>query len=150
MDIFQRSIHSNVKKLDDDRLFVTSSLIDLEHSFHLELMVRVSTRTIESAKATMSKAPHTRCLKGVEGIPSVVGLLVERGIIREIHERLGGPRGCTHLVELLTDAIRLISMILIGGSVDYWESMKGTMTEEEIIAAGMEKLRDTCLVFTEP
>jgi hypothetical protein len=36
MDIFQRSIHSNVKKIDDDHLQVASSLLDLEHSFNLD------------------------------------------------------------------------------------------------------------------
>ncbi|MBI5442401.1 MAG: hypothetical protein HY900_14450 [Deltaproteobacteria bacterium] len=57
MDIFQRSIHSNVQRTDDDHLTVTSSLLDLEHSVHLELVVRVSDRVIESAEASMSKVP---------------------------------------------------------------------------------------------
>ena len=149
MDIFQRSIHSNVKQLDDDHLLVTSSLLDLEHSFHLELTVRISSRTIEVAKASMSKVPLSRCCKGVEGIPALAGLPIDRGVIREIHKRLGGPRGCAHMVELLADALRLISMILIGHSVNYWDSLKTSKTEEQLIAESMDKLRNTCLVFAE-
>jgi len=149
MDIFQRSIHSNVKRLDTDRLLVTSSLLDLEHSFHLEMVVRVSTAAIESAKGSMSKTPLTRCLRGTEGIPDLAGLIIGRGVVREIQGRLGGPRGCAHMVELITDAVRLVSMLLIGDTVNYWGEIKEELTEEEIVARGREKLKNTCLVFAE-
>jgi len=149
MDIFQRSIHSNVKKIDGGRLLVTSSLLDLEHSLHLELTVRVADRTIEAAGASMSKTPLARCLKGVEGIPGLAGIVIERGVLREIHRRVGGPRGCAHIVELLENAVRLVSMILIGDSLTYWSDLKGRMTEEEIVAEGRKKLKNTCLVFAE-
>jgi len=149
MDIFQRSIHSNVKQTDADHLLVSSSLLDLEHSLHLELVVRLGDRTIESAKATMSKTPLTRCSKGVDGIPGLAGTVIDRGVLREIHRRVGGPRGCAHLVELLDNAVRLISMILIGSSLNYWGDLKSRMTEEEIIAEGRTKLKNTCLVFAD-
>ena len=149
MDIFQRSIHSNVKKIDGGRLLVTSSLLDLEHSLHLELIVRTADRTIESAKATMSKTPLTRCSRGVDGIPGLAGIVVDRGVLREIHRRVGGPRGCAHIVELLENAVRLVSMILIGNSLSYWSDLKARMSEEEIIAEGRRKLKNTCLVFAD-
>jgi hypothetical protein len=40
-------------------------------------------------------------------------------------------------------------MILIGDSLTYWSDLKGRMTEEEIIAEGRKKLKNTCLVFAE-
>ena len=149
MDIFQRSIHSNVKRLDDDRLLVTSSLLDLEHSLHLEMVVRISTAVIESAKGSMSKTPLTRCLRGTDGIPDLAGLKIGRGVIKEVHRRFGGPRGCAHMVELIHDAVRLVSMLLIGDTVDYWGGLKQFLSEDEIVARGREKLRNTCLVFAE-
>lgn len=149
MDIFQRSIHSNVKQINDGRILVTSSLLDLEHSLHLELVVRMADRTIESAKASMSKTPLTRCSKGADGIAKLVGMVIDRGVLREIHRRVGGARGCAHLVELLDNAVRLISMILIGSSLNYWGDLKERMTEDEIIAEGRAKLKNTCLVFAD-
>jgi hypothetical protein len=149
MDIFQRSIHSNVKKIDGERLLVTSSLLDLEHSLHLELVVRLSDNTIESARAAMSKTPLARCAQGVDGIPGLAGIAIKRGVLREIHRRVGGPRGCAHIVELLESAVRLISMILIGNSFTYWSDLKGRMSEEEIVAEGRKRLKDTCLVFAD-
>jgi hypothetical protein len=147
MDIFQRSIHSNVKKTDDDHLQVNSSMLDLEHSIHLELTVCLSTRMIESAKATMTKVPLTQCYSAIDGLSQIEGLPVGRGIIKEIRSRLGGPKSCTHLVELLTDAVRLISMLLIGLSLGYQPNHKTPDEEEEIIALGKVQLRNTCLVF---
>jgi len=149
MDIFQRSIHSNVKKIDDDHLQVSSSLLDLEHSVHLDLAVRISTRTIEAVTASMSKAPFTRCSSALEGLSQLEGLIVDRGIIKEMRSRLGGPKGCAHLMELLTDAVRLTSMIFLGLSMGYQPKLKDTRTEEEIIAEGKKKLRNTCLVFAD-
>jgi hypothetical protein len=149
VDIFQRSVHSNVKRLDDERLLVTSSLLDLEHSFHLEMVVRVSTATIESAKGAMSKTPLTRCQRGTDGIPDLAGLVIGRGVVKEVQRRLGGPRGCAHMVELIHDAVRLVSMLLIGDTVDYWGGLKASLSEEEIVARGREKLKNTCLAFAE-
>jgi hypothetical protein len=149
VDIFQRSIHSNVKQIDGGRILVASSLLDLEHSLHLELVVRTLDRTIESATAAMSKTPLTRCSRGVEGIPNLAGMVIDRGVLREIHRRVGGPRGCAHLVELLDNAVRLVSMILIGDSLNYWSDLKARMTEKEIVAEGRKKLKNTCLVFAD-
>ena len=149
MEIFQRSIHSSVKQVDGEHLQVTSALLDLEHSFHLDLTVRTTDGTIEAARASMSKAPLRRCLAGAEGVEQLNGLRIGRGVIKEINRRLGGPRGCAHMVELVTDAVRLVSMIMIGASVNYWDELKKTMTEEEIVAEGRKRLRNTCLVFAD-
>ncbi|MEN6486347.1 MAG: DUF2889 domain-containing protein [Syntrophobacteraceae bacterium] len=140
----------NAKKIDDDHLQVVSSLLDLEHSFHLELTVRVSTNKIEAATASMTKAPFTRCLATLENFAQLLeGLSIERGIIREMHSRFGGPKGCTHLMELLNDAVRFTSMLFIGQSVGYSPELKEILTEEEIIAEGRDRLRNTCFVFAD-
>ncbi len=149
MDIFQRSIHLNAKKIDDDHLQVASSLLDLDHSFHLEVTVRISTQMIEAAAASMSKAPLTRCFAVLGSFAQLEGLTIERGIIRKMHSLLGGPKGCTHLMELLDDVVRFTSMLLIEQSVGYRSELKEALPEEEIIAEGKKKLRNTCLVFAD-
>ena len=146
---FSAKHHSNVKKIDDDHLQVVSSLLDLEHSFNLELTVRISTHKIEVAKASMSKAPLSRCFSALGSFSQLEGLTIDRGIIKAMRSRLGGPKGCAHLMELLNDAVRLTSMLLIGESVGYRPELTKTMTEEEIIAQSKKKLLNTCLVFAE-
>ncbi|HOI94576.1 MAG TPA: DUF2889 domain-containing protein [Syntrophobacter fumaroxidans] len=149
MDIFQRSIHLNAKKTDDDHMQVAGSLLDLEHSFHLELTVRISTHTIVAATASMSKAPLTLCYSVLGSLDQLKGLSIERGIIKEIRSRLGGPKGCTHLIELLNDALRFTSMLLIGEAAGYGSRLGEDLSEEEIIAQGKKRLRNTCFVFAD-
>lgn len=150
MDIFQRSIHSNVKQQGDDLFLVTSQLLDLEHSFHVELLVRISDGTIESAKAAMSKTPFKKCLAGVEGFPRLKGLKIGRGIMGQVQAAIGGPKGCAHLVELIQDAIRLIAMLRIGTGLRYWQLERNGKTEEELIEAARQSLEGSCLVFAKP
>jgi hypothetical protein len=77
------------------------------------------------------------------------GLIIDRGIIKEMRSRLGGPKGCAHLMELLNDAVRLTSMLFLGQSMGYQPKIKDPRTEEEIIAEGKKLLRNTCLVFAD-
>ena len=149
MEISNRSIHSSVKTIGDDHLQVSSFLLDLAHSLNLELTVRISSRMIESATASMSKVPLTRCFSALESFARLEGLTISRGIIKKMRSRIGGPKGCAHLMELLEDAVRLVSSILIVESVGYRSKPNGILTEEETIARGMEKLRNTCLVFAD-
>ncbi len=149
MDIFQRSIHSNVKQIGEDRVLVTSQLLDLEHSFHVEMTVRLSDGLIESARAVMTKSPYKRCLPLVETVGRIAGLKIGRGVFTEMNNLIGGPRGCAHLVELITDAVRLIAMIRLGMEADYVYGARETEPEEEIIARSRGLLRNTCRVYAD-
>lgn len=147
---YQRSIHSHVRDRGDGRLQVASSLLDLEHSFHLDMVVRTEDWEIETASATLGKTPLTPCAAGAAVVQELVGLRVDRGVIRDIHARLGGPRGCAHLAELVVDAVRLLGMIRVGGDTGYWGDGEDDRSEEEVIAEGRQRLRNSCIVFADP
>ncbi len=149
MDIFQRSIHSNVKELDDGFFLVTSQMLDLEHSMHLELLVSVSDGRIERANAVMSKVPFAKCHMGAEGIKKLAGMKIERGIMGNINNAVGGPRGCSHMVELVCDAVRLIAMLRIRARTRYGEIERKNKTDEDVIAELGVFLRNSCLVFAD-
>ncbi|MDF1555692.1 MAG: DUF2889 domain-containing protein [Deferrisomatales bacterium] len=146
---YQRSIHSHVRDQEDGRLRVTSSLLDLEHSFHLDMIVRTEDWAVESASASMDKTPLSRCAAGEAVVRELVGLQIDRGVLRQINDRIGGPRGCAHLAELVTDAVRLLAMIRLGGETGYWGDAHGQRSEEEVIAEGRERLRNSCIVFAD-
>lgn len=109
---YQRSIHSHVRDQRDGRLRVASSLLDLEHSFHLDMTVRTEDWAIESASATMGKTPLSRCVAG-EAV------------------------------------VRLLGMIRLGGDTGYWGDGHMQRGEEEVIAEGRERLRNSCIVFAD-
>lgn len=147
MEIFQRSVHSNVKKIDDGHLVVSSDLLDLEHSIHLELTVRTGDMVIEAARAQMSKTPFKRCLSTRQSIKSLEGLAIGRGVLTKINQRLRGPRSCAHLYELTVEAVRLVGMMQLGAKSGYSGKRAANIQEDELIEKIKPQLKNSCMVF---
>lgn len=70
------------------------------HDMDLALTVRKDDLTITAATATMSLFPHTECPSITGAYGDLVGLSVSRGYTRDVQDRFGGARGCTHLEQL--------------------------------------------------
>jgi hypothetical protein len=45
--------------------------------------------------------PHERCPTTLDSVKKVVGLTIASGYGEEVHKRIGGYRGCTHLTHLI-------------------------------------------------
>ena len=56
---------------------------------------------IHDAEAVTDAGPYSYCGDITPNFKSLIGLKIGRGWRREINQRLGGVKGCTHLVELL-------------------------------------------------
>jgi len=149
MVFFQRSLNSNVRMDENGRLVVESSFLDLEHSLHLTLSVNNQTGEIESAAAIMPKSPFTRCKKCVEGVSVLVGMVIGRGVMGQINAKLGGPKSCVHLVELISEAVRLIGMLRAGDGGDYAYPGDPTHPEEVVIEKLKPTLRNSCMIFAD-
>ncbi|HZM54843.1 MAG TPA: DUF2889 domain-containing protein, partial [Acidimicrobiales bacterium] len=74
--------------------------ITLVHDIELRVTVRITDMTITESEAEMHTFPHTECPGIVPAFAGLVGLNVARGFTREVQNRFGGPRGCTHLEQL--------------------------------------------------
>jgi len=70
------------------------------HDMELRVTVRVADLTITEASAEMRTFPHTECPDITAAFAGLAGLSVTRGYTREVQNRFGGPRGCTHLEQL--------------------------------------------------
>lgn len=71
------------------------------HDMTLELEVSLPDFTITAARASMPQIPHGNCKDIVPSIEALVGVKVVGGFTAEVKRRLGGSRGCAHLVSLL-------------------------------------------------
>lgn len=149
MVFFQRSLNSNVRLRDDGRLVVESNFLDLEHSLHLTLVVENSSGRIEKAEAIMPKSPFTRCKTCVQGAKLLEGLTIGRGIMSQINANLGGPKSCVHLVELISEAVRLIGMLRAGDGGDYAYPGDPSHPEEVVIEKLKPQLRNSCMIFAD-
>lgn len=56
---------------------------------------------VRRAEAWTAKGPYSICQEVNPGFASLAGLKIAPGWNRKVHERIGGARGCTHLVEML-------------------------------------------------
>ncbi|MGH9081110.1 MAG: DUF2889 domain-containing protein [Acidimicrobiales bacterium] len=70
------------------------------HDMELRVTVRTDDMVVVEAVARMHSFPHAECPMIVEAFAGLAGLSVSRGFTRRVQERLGGPRGCSHLEQL--------------------------------------------------
>jgi len=146
--ILERNV--NVKIFDDGgpSLRVQGSLLDVEHSFHLELIVEVETGRILDARAEMVKRPYpTLCLPALENVARLKGDVIGRGINRRIAEQLGGANGCVHLVEIAQSVVRFTATYLIDRRTGMSEEGLGGLSEHEHRQRWLPILKNTCQVF---
>ncbi len=57
--------------------------------------------TVQAVEAVTEHSPYRACGSILPNFQTLVGLRIGPGWTRAVKERLGGPKGCTHLVELL-------------------------------------------------
>lgn len=57
--------------------------------------------TVKAVEAVTDDSPYRACGSITPRYQTLIGLRVGPGWTRAVKERLGGPKGCTHLVELL-------------------------------------------------
>lgn len=59
------------------------------------------TYLIHDVESEMDARPYTTCPQVMPDMKSLIGLRIGAGFTRAVKERIGGVRGCTHLMELL-------------------------------------------------
>jgi hypothetical protein len=146
-EIYERNINVSVSKLGEKEIFTKASLLDLNHNIRVELTVDVPTKMILSVHAQMVKSPFGICQHTLRKIDNVVGLKIERGIHGKLVDALGHSDGCTHLVDLTMEAVRLSANVLLGFTRFDEEWRQRKLSDEEFIAQVKPILKDSCLPF---
>jgi len=115
------------------------------HEMHLEVTVDKDTLTITDAHAEMANFPHEECRSIEPAFRALVGLSVMRGYTRNVQERLGRERGCSHM-EFLARAIGPAIIQSMASS----SSRRGTtvVSGPEVLNQG-SWLRNTCHLWAE-
>lgn len=148
-EIYERNINVSVSRPSDAELVTKASLLDLNHNLRVELTVDVRTKTISAAQAQMVKAPFAICQLSLAKVQRVVGLKIERGIHEKLVHALGHSDGCTHLVDLTMEAVRLSANMLLGFTRFHDEWAERKLSDAEFIAQVKPVLKNSCLPFKE-
>ncbi|MBI3949767.1 MAG: DUF2889 domain-containing protein [Acidobacteria bacterium] len=150
--VYERNINIRVTDDGGDRVLLEATLLDLEHSIRIEMLVNVDSCGIEDAKAQMMKGPYTICPQALEQMRNLVGLKIGRGILHGVTKAVGGSAGCSHLVEVCQAAVQFGANFLLGRKADFkglgYEDHK-QWPEPAQIRLWLPVLRNTCHVFRE-
>jgi hypothetical protein len=146
-EIYERNLNVSVSRLSDAEILTKASLLDLNHNIRIELTVDVASKAIVRADAQMVKSPFGICQQTLDKIRNVVGLKIERGIHQRLVDALGHSDGCTHLVDLAMEAVRLSANVLLGFTRFDEEWRQRKLSDEEFIAQVRPFLRNSCLPF---
>ncbi len=145
-EIYERNINVKVVESGGGKVQVLASFLDLDHSFHAEMVVDIATGRIEQAKAHMSKRPfQTLCLRALDNIRKLEGEIIGRGIYRRIVDLIGKSQGCVHLAEIFQAAVGFTATTLIGLRTGLSEDPR--LSEEENRLKLIPTLQNTCQVF---
>lgn len=147
--VSKRDISIEIFETDDGMMAVYATFLDPYHLIRLDLTVDPATKTILAASSEMANHPHALCPLITEKAQELVGLVVGRGIMKEILRRIGGSTGCAHLRELAMEAVNFVATAVIG-----YEQGYGVMGREYNLKPEAERykltrdtLRNTCHIF---
>jgi len=149
MDFIYRTINSYVHDYDDKEIIILSQLSDFAHIFEVKLRIELNSKKIVQASGCYYKTPYKVCKETLLLINQLEGLTVKQGILKEIAKILAGKRGCVHLFELVENAIKLASTILIGKHINYFSKEFQKLSDNEKIKKSKEYLKNTCLAYSD-
>jgi len=89
--------------------------------------------------------PHERCPTTLDSVKKVVGLSIASGYSEEVHKRIGGYRGCTHLTHLI---LAMGTAAMHG----YWANKsreKRPLPQSMDDLTELEAVRNSCKLWTE-
>ncbi|MCF7981051.1 MAG: DUF2889 domain-containing protein [Pseudomonadales bacterium] len=70
------------------------------HSMYLRVTLDIEF-VIHDVVAVSDYVPAAACTSVPDGMKKLIGMRIESGWMKKVQERVGGVRGCTHLIELL-------------------------------------------------
>ena len=69
---------------------------------HMQVRITIDFEmVIQHAEAVTVNGPYAVCPKGAENITGLIGLKIGPGWKRKVQAAIGGPKGCTHITELM-------------------------------------------------
>ncbi len=112
MAYYVRDKRLTVDYLEDNLLFAKGSMNDNHHDIELLMKIRLPEKEIVWAESRMDRIPHPgRCEAALKLAQGLVGLRIERGVIKRLQKGLGGESGCVHIVALAIDLIQYCAYI---------------------------------------
>ncbi len=97
-------VHGILKDERHIKIFdITGGLLKpgIVHHIDVKFLIKPDPLTIEDAQGTMIKVPMPECPDTLDTIEKLKGLEIRSGFSKNIHNIMGGKKGCTHICNLI-------------------------------------------------
>lgn len=149
--VSKRNIGIEAFELENGNLMLEATFLDPYHLIRLNIHIAPQSKTIINAIGEFANHPHNACPSVAIKAQQLIGLKIERGITKNILQKLGGCEGCVHLKELTLETINFAATALIG-----YDEGFGLMSREFNILDETQKynlsknlLKNTCIIYKE-
>ena len=145
----QRNISIELYESASDEILLVGTMLDQEHLIKLELTVYLPDEQITRAQLYMIRVPFPVCREVESVAERLVGLRIERGVLNEIGQRIGGRVGCSHIKELANSIVYFVATQLVRrrAGMDPMSTKYAMTSPEERFTLTKELLRDSCLAY---
>ncbi len=145
----QRNISIEMYEPDDDQMLLVGTLLDQAHLVKLELSIYLPDEQIIGSRLHMIRVPFPVCHEVESVAERLVGLRIERGVLNELSQRVGGRAGCSHIKELATSIVYFVASQLVNrrAGIDPMSTTYTLKPPEERFSLTKGLLRDSCLAY---
>ncbi|GAB4203089.1 MAG: DUF2889 domain-containing protein [Bacteroidia bacterium] len=147
--VSKRDIGIEAFELENGDLMLEATLLDPYHLIRLNIHINPKNKTIVYAKSEFSNFPHSICKLMSEKARLLLGLKIERGISKQIIQKIGGKDGCVHLKELALETINFAATVLIGYDHGFGLMSRefNLLEESKKYEIAKDVLQNTCFVY---
>ena len=129
MNEFQRDISYRISNSDDGRIRLSATMRDRYHDIVLEVAVNGETLTIEGVATEFRKCPTIDCHHAAERLNRLTGIVIRKGLNKQIVEAMGGEEGCGNLRNLLLGLLPLAINVKAAAGFTDEQAMLDKMSE---------------------
>lgn len=149
--VSKRDIGIDAFELENGNLMLEASLLDPYHLIRLNLHIEPKTKTIVYAKSEFANHPHKDCPLVSVKAELLIGMIIQRGITKQVSHRIGGSDGCVHLRELALEAINFAATTLIGYDEGFGLMSRkfNIQNEKQRYEISKNLLKNTCYIYKE-
>lgn len=147
--VAKRNIDISVYEREDGVAYIVGTMLDTGHLIELTIAIDPKERKIVEASCDMSNYPFGICPRAELRVELLVGLRIEKGIMREISKAVGGGAGCVHIRELTSDIINFAATVLIGVDKGFglFDRDFMSLSENEKYRLSEHHLKGTCQAY---
>ena len=116
---------------------------------HMQVRITIDfDMVIQHAEAVTVHGPYAICPKGADNITGLIGLQIGPGWKRKVQTAIGGPKGCTHITELMGPMATTAFQTLYGEKARQKRDTTGADQTQQL-KTPLPSLTNSCIAYAE-